>query len=64
VCWVSFILELHVVDPYFEAHNILIVLHSLSSDAWCVLYDLSNHDKVYIEGEIVVLLSPLVCSMS
>jgi hypothetical protein len=68
-CWqplarrVSFSLDIHVVHPFFEAHNILIVLHSLGGDAWCVLYDVPDHVKVDIEGDIVVLLSPLVHSM-
>jgi hypothetical protein len=52
-----------VVHPFFEACNILIVLHSLGSEVLCVLYDVPNHVKVDIEGDIVILLSPLVCNI-
>jgi hypothetical protein len=62
-CRVSFILDIHVVHPCFEAHNIMTVLHSLSGDSHCVLYDVPDRVKVDMEGNIVVLLSPLVRSM-
>jgi hypothetical protein len=63
VCWVTFSLDIHVVHPCFEVCNILIVLHNLGGDAQCVLYYVHDHVKVDIEGDIDVLLSPLVCSI-
>jgi hypothetical protein len=60
---VSFGLDVHVVHPFFKAHNILIVLYSMGGDAWCVIYYVPDRVKVDIEGDIVVLLSPLVCNM-
>jgi hypothetical protein len=69
-CWkplarrVSFILDIHVVHPYLEACNILIVLHILGGYARCVLYVVLDHVQVDIEGHIVVLWSPLMHSMS
>jgi hypothetical protein len=48
VCRVPFFLNVHMVHPYFEEHNVLVCLYHLSCDAQCMFYDVSDHVEIDI----------------
>jgi hypothetical protein len=57
---VPFFLNVHMVHPCFEAHNILVCLYYMGCDVWCMFYDVPNCVKVDIICNIVVYLFPFV----
>jgi hypothetical protein len=63
MCNVHFFLNIHMVHPYFESHNIPVGFYYLNCDVWCMFYDILDWFKVYIKCNIVVRLSSFVWRM-